>query len=67
MTEIDIAALEKALSKKEKVKKEGQKKEPKTKKQNPDKPLLVVVDKKGNVVEPENIEVGKSYLLKRND
>ena len=62
MTEINIEALEKALSKKEKVKKAPQ--EPKAKRQRSDKPLFIPVDKEGKEVKPEDIKMGKTYGLK---
>lgn len=67
MTEFSIEALEKALTKKERGKKIAEKKQPKTKKVNPDKPLLVAVDKKGREIDPSAIKEGKVYGLKLND
>jgi len=69
MTEFDLEALEKALSPRERGKKPAtKKKEEKTsevKRQNPNKPIFVAVDKEGKEVEPKDIKLGKSYGLKQ--
>lgn len=70
MTEqFNLEALEKALAPKERGKKKEEKKEqkPKAKKQNPDKPLFIAVDKEGKEVLPKDMKPGETYGLKRNE
>ncbi len=57
MTDFDMDALERALTKREKSEKRTSK--------TSDKPIFTTVDKEGKEVNPEDIEEGKVYRLKQ--
>lgn len=64
--QFDLAALEKALSKKERKKQETSKGEEKPKRRNPDKPLFTPIDAEGKEIAVKDMKVGKIYGLKKN-